>query len=209
MRSFLNICFPRHCLFCGLRSKTDLMVCETCYETLPFSPKHTALSEQIPVYTLFQYESPISDLIKQLKFHENLMVAHFFAECWIKFFKENESLLPDCFIPMPLHKKRLQSRGFNQALEITKPIANYFNIPIDKKSCVRIKNTKPQSELSALDREKNMKNAFQCHYQVPPKHVSIIDDVITTGTTLITLIDLLKAQGVDSITVFCCATVDV
>ncbi len=195
----LETLWPVTCVLCRLNSGNRKLICEACYQTLPLSHNTNTF------YTLFDYQPPISDFVVQLKFHEKLCFANFFAEEWIAFFNKNKNALPDIFLPVPLHVKRLRKRGFNQALEITKPIARYFDIPIAIDHCVRVKNTKAQSELSSNDRKKNMKNAFCVKKIFTEKHVGIIDDVVTTGNTIDALIQALKESGVEEISIFCCA----
>jgi ComF family protein len=113
--------------------------------------------------------------------------------------------LPSLIIPVPLHPKRLRERGFNQALEIAKPISKKLKIPIDKKSCYRIRHTAAQSGLSQSDRLKNLANAFEMKKPLIAKHIALIDDVMTTGQTLMELANLLYKNGVEKIDIWCCA----
>ena len=82
------------------------------------------------LFALYQYEEPISSLIHQIKFQGNLLVANWISNEWIQFL-ENKSILPEAILPVPLHHARLSERGFNQTIEIAKPIGRFFNIPID------------------------------------------------------------------------------
>ncbi|PTN13058.1 ComF family protein [Nitrosomonas aestuarii] len=102
---------------------------------------------------------------------------------------------PDLIIPMPLHSKRLQERGFNQALEISRYVARKINITLSSDSCERIKNTPPQTGLSWKARNKNVQNAFRCKTDLSGKHVAVIDDVMTTGATLNALAQQLRKKG--------------
>jgi ComF family protein len=212
------------CLLCDLQSAQ--LICDACYLTLPFHQTGClscglkiipgndrgicshCLSEPPAfdyVHALFDYATPISSLITQLKFQGNLTIAKLFAHYWIGYLKNNRSTLPECIIPTPLHYKRLQERGFNQALEIAKPIGKFFNIPIDIRSCIKLKNTQPQSSLSADKRRKNLKNAFALSHSIEAKHVVILDDVMTTGNTISEISILLKKSGVEQVGVWCCA----
>lgn len=155
-------------------------------------------------YALFNYAPPISSLIAKLKFQGDLSVAKLFSQYWIDYFLNKKSL-PELIIPVPLHHKRLKERGFNQALEIAKPIGNYFKIPVDTKSCVRIKNTQAQSSLTAKKRINNVSNAFKLDYSISVKHVAILDDVMTTGNTVSEMGYLLKEAGIGRVDVWCCA----
>lgn len=113
--------------------------------------------------------------------------------------------MPECIIPVPLHRRRLRQRGFNQALEIAKPLAKKLQLPVDFKTCIRTKHTRPQSELSAKKRQQNIKNAFTLKKPITAKHVAIVDDVMTTGNTVTELSALLRNNGVTTIEIWCCA----
>ena len=140
-----------------------------------------------------------------MKFHDQVSLAKLLGKLWIQYLLKNNIELPDCILPVPLHPKRLKARGFNQALEIAKPIGQYFKIPIDTTSCIKIKNTKAQSSLTAKKRRHNMKNAFALSHQIKYKHIVIIDDVMTTGQTISEIANLLKLNGAEKIEAWCCA----
>jgi ComF family protein len=127
------------------------------------------------------------------------------AELLTKFIKENDIELPDVIMPVPLHPSRLRERGFNQALELAKPIGREFDIPIDTKSCKRIKATATQSTLDKKIRIKNMRGAFEIVQPLDCKHLVLIDDVVTTGTTVNELAKILKANGVQRVDVWALA----
>jgi len=106
---------------------------------------------------------------------------------------------------VPLHKKRLRKRGFNQALEIARPIAKTLNIPMEKYAIKRAKQTEAQSLLNAAERKKNLRHSFSLIKPITAKHVVIIDDVVTTGATVFELADLLKKSGVERVGVWAVA----
>ena len=192
------------CLLCISKSDTQLSLCDQCLDCLPRYHDYYSHAEFQSI-SLFQYAPPVSQLIKQLKFRDQLGIAKLFAKLWIRFIKDNNLKKPDLIIPVPLHYQRLKSRGFNQALEIAKPIGRFFKIPIDTKSCIRIKNTKPQSSLSARKRKANMKHAFALSYRINAKRVVIFDDVYTTGKTMHEIATLIQKTGVEHIELWSCA----
>lgn len=103
--------------------------------------------------------------------------------------------LPDIIVPMPLHTRRLRERGFNQAVELSRPISKHLNIPLCTDTCSRIKNTPAQATLPWKERQKNMRNAFACHRDLSGQKIAIVDDVMTTGSTLNELAQVLRNQG--------------
>ena len=108
-------------------------------------------------------------------------------------------------IPVPLHKKRVAQRGFNQALEIAKTIAKKFKIPLSQDHCIRAINTPPQIDLPANKRKQNVRNAFKIKKTINAKNIVIFDDVLTSGSTVNELSRILKKSGVEHISVWCCA----
>lgn len=186
-----------HCNQCGLpwdKSIETTLRCGTCIT-------HPPVFQQ--TFAPFRYQPPITQFIAQLKFHQQLYYAHFFAMVLAEHIAT--APLPQYLIPVPLHRRRLQKRGFNQALEIAKPLAKRLHIPLALKACYRSKNTAPQTELSAKQRHANIKNAFTMNPLFRAEHVAIIDDVMTTGSTVRELSLLLYQQGVKKIDVWCCA----
>jgi ComF family protein len=117
--------------------------------------------------------------------------------------------LPRVIIPVPLHAKRLKERGFNQALELSKPISRALKIPIDHWSCTRVLPTLPQTNLSRSQRKKNVRHVFKVATTLHAHHVCLVDDVLTTGYTALSLSKALFKAGVQSIDVWCCARADV
>lgn len=113
--------------------------------------------------------------------------------------------LPDLIIPIPLHSQRLHERGFNQALEIARPIAKNLAIPIDYQGIKRIKHTLAQSGLSAKARKQNISQAFAAFRDYSGLSIAVIDDVVTTSHTMMEFCRVLKNQGAAHITVWCCA----
>ena len=108
-------------------------------------------------------------------------------------------------MPVPLHTKRLRERGFNQALEIAKVISRKLRIPLDISSCSRTKMTLPQAELPATERKLNVKRAFAYNPSSPYHHIAIVDDVMTTGHTLLELTKTIKKTSENSIDLWVCA----
>lgn len=208
LQKLSSVFFSDRCLLCELKSDTKKLICTACFETLPvYESLHNTILPIDHVHALFHYTTPISDLIWKLKFQGDLSIAKLFAHYWIDYLETyyKPSTLPDLLLPVPLHFTRLKQRGFNQALEIARPIGKYFDIPIDTRSCIKIKNTAPQSSLSAEKRKDNVKNAFGLSYSIHAKHIAIVDDVVTTGNTASEIAQLLKIAGVTKVDLWCCA----
>jgi ComF family protein len=215
--------FPPRCCLCAKVLSSAHTLCRECRGTLPWNIRccrRCALpiesGEQCggclvdpPAFTRcvspFLYEAPVSTLIIQLKFQQQLRYARILSQLIIEALEEKPLDLPDCLLPVPLHYRRLRQRGFNQAVEIAKPISRRFKIPLIYDQCYRRKNTLPQSRLSARARRRNLAGAFAFRDRLPFNHVAVIDDVVTTGQTVRTLSQMLHSQGVKKIEVWCCA----
>ena len=111
----------------------------------------------------------------------------------------------DLLVPVPLHPHRLKQRGFNQALELARPLSHQLGIPLAESSCLRIRNTEPQQGLKVKARKRNLKNAFIGLSHVRGQHVAIIDDVVTTGTTTNSVARALLNAGAKACDVWCFA----
>jgi ComF family protein len=109
---------------------------------------------------------------------------------------------PDVLLPVPLHRQRLRQRGFNQALELARPVSRRLCIPLDPWLAVRNKATIPQASLSPKDRYRNVRDAFQVKKDVSGLKIAIIDDVMTTGHTANALANTLKKAGAREISVW-------
>ena len=108
---------------------------------------------------------------------------------------------PEAILPVPLHWRKQWLRGYNQAQELARPISKQLSIPCNNRLLRRIRATKVQAGLSKLSRHSNLKNAFavgEHNY----RHVAILDDVVTTGSTVTTLVKLLKKSGCERVDVW-------
>lgn len=229
-KKILQFLLPHTCFLCKFPSDRPQDLCSACLKSLPILPQScprcaktlwnpklsitickTCRKKPPPfeaLYALFSYESPITKLIMELKFHDRLVNAQILGELMAEAIQEqwyHKSPLPDCILPVPLHPKRLRERGYNQALEIARPIAKALKLPIETQLCVRIKHTLAQAQLSRRKRRKNIKNAFAVHGQINNRHIAVLDDVITTGQTLNAICTTLRKAGARQIDVWCCA----
>ena len=101
----------------------------------------------------------------------------------------------DLVIPLPLHPDRLRERGFNQALELSRPVAKTLRLPIDITRCRRIRHTHPQADLPVQKRTKNVRGAFQCSMDFSGMRIILVDDVMTSGSSLNECARVLKRHG--------------
>lgn len=141
-------------------------------------------------------------LVLSLKYYGNTYMSRYIAQV-MRDKLEFEQLSADYIIPVPLHKKRMRIRGFNQAEKIASYLSEYTNIPII--DCVkRNRNTKRLYALNKFQREKELKNAFEVKEdseEIIGKRIILVDDIFTTGTTVNEISKKLKIYGVDEIIV--------
>jgi ComF family protein len=110
--------------------------------------------------------------------------------------------LPEVLLPVPLHRKRLLDRGFNQAFEIARALSQLLDIPVDSHALSRIRDTDSQSGLSANQRQKNILKAFAYEASTPYSHVAVVDDIITTGSTANEITKTLHRTGVEQVEIW-------
>jgi len=102
---------------------------------------------------------------------------------------------PDLLTPVPLHKKRLRLRGFNQSLEVAQLVSDQTQIPLDPNVFLRTRNTPPQQQMNHQQRSQNLKDAFVMQKDLSGQRIAIVDDVLTTGATAETLANLALNSG--------------
>jgi ComF family protein len=141
------------------------------------------------VLALADYQWPLSKLLTGLKFSKNIPNAHALAALFVKYCLNSIPILPQLIIPMPLHKNRYLYRKYNQSIELAKQIGKLSQLHMDTSILSRRKSTSAQTNLSGVQRRKNLRNAFEIN-EVSQlrlnnfKHVALFDDVITTGSTM-------------------------
>jgi ComF family protein len=196
----LDFLAPQSCVFCGLTSEGDeRSICEGCYEDLPWNEPRLSPTPGIFVSSIavVHYSFPVDAAIKAFKFSRKLYYAPAFAELLCS----SAELLPsdiDAVLPVPLHWRREATRGFNQASEIAKPVADFLGLPV-LHGVRRQKATPFQSGLAAKDRARNLRDAFATKRGMSQRHVLIIDDVVTTGATMRALAKVLMKNGVSKV----------
>jgi len=196
----VDLLAPLSCSFCGTLSENgEESICAPCYEDLPWneapiSPEPGRLQCSI---AMLHYEFPADAAIKALKFNRKLFYAPALAEILCAALP----LLPediDAVVPVPLHWRRKAIRGFNQADEIAKPIAKQLGVPV-LGGVYRQKSTPFQSGLAAAERVRNLRQVFRAKTRLSAAHVLIVDDVVTTGATAMSLAGTLLASGVSRV----------
>ena len=149
------------------------------------------------------YAFPADALIQAMKYGHQLALAPTLAGLLAEAAATGER--PDVLVPMPLHPLRLRERGFNQALELAKIIAHQLGIPLLPQGAERTRATPPQVGLPWKERTANLRGAFSSSLDYTGKHVAIVDDVMTTGTSLNELAKALRRQGASEVSAWAVA----
>ncbi len=189
---FLADTGPR-CRRCAIRLSTPQSVCGRCLTDPPAFDASCAAA---------CYAAPLDLLVQRLKFRAQLPLALAFAEQMQLSLQACATESIDLVLPVPLSAERLAARGFNQALEIARPLAQALQLPLRSDVCMRVRDTAPQSTLALADRQGNMRGAFAVGERdaVRGRHLMVVDDVMTTGHTLDALAACLKRHGAASVT---------
>jgi ComF family protein len=228
---WLGQLWPAHCLICrasggaAAGQTTDHDLCPACRRDLPWN-RSACLRCGLPLplpadacghcqrrpppltetRAVFRYEAALERLLPRLKFHDDLAAGRLVGGLMAESLANAEQ--PQALIPLPLHRRRLRSRGFDQTLELSKPLARALRLPLLDDVLIRVRDTTPQSRLNAAARQRNLRRAFAVRPgRVVPAHVALIDDVMTTGATLHAAADALLRAGVMRVDAWVCARV--
>ncbi|WP_231950098.1 ComF family protein [Legionella lansingensis] len=183
------------CHYCAFPLLDDqFLVCGRCSRTKP-NFDQTLIA--------YRFEEPLRTLLHDYKYNGALFLRHFLVKLMLDALPRPE-IQTQCLVPVPLHPKRLRERGFNQAAELCKLLAKHLNIPCELTLCRKIHHTAPQAQLSGKERRRNLRHAFAVKPQ-QYKHITLVDDLLTTGSTVSELTKLFKKQGVHRVDVWCCA----
>ncbi|GAB6066739.1 ComF family protein [Methylothermus subterraneus] len=174
----------RACRQCALPLSGPDLVCGACLAKPPAFDRAQAL---------WRYQPPVIGAIYALKFHKRLELARALGEILARRLRLDSPI--DCLVPIPLHPARYRARGFNQALEIARPLSKRFKLPLRPQLCRRLRDTPPQRTLSAEARRQNLQGAFEATADLSGRRIALIDDVLTTGATAHAVAYALKQAG--------------
>lgn len=153
------------------------------------------------------YDGQLRDLILAYKFEGRLQAGRALQECLLAAYERAARTLPgfespQLIVPVPLHPRRLVRRGFNQSREIARLLAARHALPIDQQGLTRIRRTTPQMELRREQRVENIKGAFQADEgRVRGRNIVLVDDIMTTGSTLEECARILLRAGANRVDV--------
>ncbi len=188
------------CQDCKEDGPNPLPMCQRCGCLLPASGTFCVCLEGSHsldrIIAVRHYHYPVNRLVQEMKYHGRLGLCREFGLAISKLVHSTNSTLPNCLIPVPMHRSRLRERGYNQALEIANVVSERLGMPLETNLITRSRPTVPQIDLNPEARTRNVRGAFVVHKQINYDHVAIIDDVFTTGATAFELAKLLRSSGV-------------
>jgi ComF family protein len=199
--------FPPQCCLCGFPGVSpDLDLCGVCRADLPWAEEPL-----LETLVALRFAPPADDMIRQLKYHGVLANARVLGVLLAQAVDERVCVLPRLLVPVPLHGARLRERGFNQAAALARYAGRMLGIPYAPAVVRRVRDTPSQTSLSVTERHRNVRGAFAVNGPralrrlLGAGHVALVDDVITTGSTVAELKCLLLAAGVGKVTVWAVA----
>lgn len=193
---------PPICVLCGrpgLPGPLDL--CAGCLVTFPRGPEGDPLptGEYELVCCPWRFEFPVDALVRSLKFHGERCHARVLGTLLARERARCAAPRPALVIPVPLHPLRLRARGYNQAAELAAFAAREIGAPLDRHALCRLRPTREQSSLRSRDRAANVRGAFAATRSCTGLRVALVDDVVTTGSTVAAAAAALSEAGAAAI----------
>jgi len=205
--------YPRICLICSRRLlEKEKSICLKCISEMPKTGFHNNPVNNVArlfwgrihienccSFIYFRKHSKYQRIFHELKYHRNREVGFEMGRLFGADLCCSPLIFTDLLIPVPLHPKRLKSRGYNQSEIIAQGMASILDKPVITNALTRIRNTKTQTNKTRYGRFENMTNVFKLAASelIKNKHVLLVDDVVTTGSTLEQCaIELLKQKDV-------------
>lgn len=217
------------CLLCDQRSDTRYALCSACEAELPWLAGQClicALPLPVPglvcgaclkkppqfehVEVPWRYAFPLDSLITRFKHHAKWPLGRLLGELLSHHLQhafENGLPRPALLLPVPLGKRRLRQRGFNQAGMLATWLGSALDLPVAAQLLRRERETTAQQDLDAAARQRNLRQAFTLAHpeRIQGLHLAVVDDVLTTGATANSLARLLKKAGAARVDVYCLA----
>jgi ComF family protein len=211
---FISLLFPRLCYGCGNHlTRNENLICTECYVVIPRTGYHTipenpvaqlfwgrCMLEKAAAFSYYNKGSRIRSLIHNLKYQGVREIGFELGTIYGKSLKSSGFTNDiDLIIPVPLHPLKKRKRGFNQSELICDGLSSISGIPVDVTSLIRSTRTETQTKRSRYERWTNVEGIFCLCDQaaIEGKHILLVDDVITTGSTIESCTnELLKAKGV-------------
>lgn len=202
------------CKACETGLALNLSCCRACAQPISGSadaqrlcgaclrkPPHFGAS-----FVPYRYQYPLDRLLQRLKYGNQLSIARVLGELFAQsLFAARSVCLPDLIVPVPLAIGRFRARGYNQAIELAQHVARRTGVEMRADTAVRTRETPEQAALARKERRRNVRGAFRALRKLPPLHIALFDDVMTTGSTANELAKVLRRAGAKRIDVWAIA----
>lgn len=224
----VSVVWMPHCVLCGQSARNaEYDLCIGCERDLPVNepccsvcaePLHGesgdmmcgACVQRAPRFDAclapYRYSYPLDHMIRALKYGGGVAHGRVLGDLFASRLRAVErSELPALLLPVPLGTARFIDRGYNQAIELAAHISKRLRIPLRADVLVRTRETREQAGLDRKARRKNLRQAFALRLPLPATHVAIVDDVVTTGSTVNEIARVLKRSGAECVEVWAVA----
>jgi ComF family protein len=208
----LSVFLPNNCILCTTPlAYGRLIVCKECFASIPKLETGliSALRQEIPdarfrnLFIPFQFSPSFQLLIHQLKYRRLLKLGEYFG-------RELAACIHPCrydvITAVPLHTIRQRERGYNQSAVIAKSLAAFSSMKYSDKLIKRVANNRSQTTLNRMERRKNVEHIFTSSYVLDQMNILIVDDVVTTGSTLNACCRVLRQNGAANVDAAALAT---
>jgi len=210
---FISLLFPRLCYGCGNHLvRNESLICTECYVMIPRTNYHLEPDnpvaqlfwgrcriEKAAAFSYYTRDSRIRKLIHQMKYKGAREIGAELGRIYAVSLMSSKFLDDiDIIIPVPLHPSKVRQRGFNQSDEISRGISSVSGLPVDTATLVRKTVTQTQTRKSRYERWTNVSDIFYVtdEDKLKGRHVLLVDDVITTGSTIEACADeILKTEA--------------
>lgn len=217
VNSTLNFIYPPYCIVCSSQlAENERLICDNCWLHMPrieqdfdlFIEIKTKLGDEVyfsKVISIWEFSPQVQTIIHHLKYQGFKVLANrigIFMADRIK--KMSLSMNNTILIPVPLHKTRIRERGYNQSALLCQVIASETSFVYNDEILKRIRYTQSQTKLNTVERAKNVENAFKVFSsnEIKNKLIVLVDDVITTGSTMNACAKELMNKGASGVYLF-------
>ena len=211
--AFISLLFPNQCLVCKeAEFFSQDPICPDCLQHMTPLPignrvQELTVNDGIDIaLSGWDFGDELRTAIHSLKYEERARIGFFLGELLGDQLHKRTIQELDYLIPVPLHPVKFRDRGFNQARWIADGLGKAVQKPVRSKLMKKIKHTISQTTLDRKERLNNMKKAFKINQDVTDKNIGIVDDVLTTGSTISSMASILKDAGAKTIVALTVAT---
>ena len=194
----LHFFFPRRCPVCdGILGLGEGLIHSSCKGELTFCCSHPRPYGR----SVFTHTEVIRRSVNRFKFQNRREYADFYVQEMLRLYKRQiQEWGIGLIVPVPIHRKRMRERGFNQTVILARLLGRALGIPVDAKWLIRVRNTKAQYSLNPGERKTNVKKSFSCcGNKKSAGNVLLIDDILTTGSTIDACMEALAKAGADKV----------